>query len=347
LIRMEQRVLIVGSDVPGRLEDSYKKAFQNIGWKAFSWSPSEALKRVARVPPIGGLFSSFVHVETWERKANLELLSIAASLNPGLILVITTHGVQAGTLAQLRVLNPEAIIYCIFPDSPHYLDTPRINCLPFFDRVMTSSPAWVAAFQRLGAERVHYLPFAADTELHFPCNGTGPSSFSSHDVVFIGNWRPEREALLNDLIDFDLFVWGTDYWKSRTQPGSPLRSRWGGRPVEGKEFSQVCSQSSVLLNIMDPVTWPGPNMRTFEQPACRAFSLVTRSPAVTDLFSEGENIECYSSEEEARDKIRFYLDNESARRRIADASYEFVVRRGHTYLDRAKQLITWAETDCD
>jgi spore maturation protein CgeB len=339
------KLLIVGSDQPWTLEGSYARSFRKLGWSVHFWDPTSALHAVARGSQLGRRLSNFVNVEPWQRKANYDLVRQVQQLSPELILVITTSGVRAGTLAQLKVLSSDVPIYCIYPDSPHYLDSERINCLPFFDRVTVSSPAWTDAFERLGARKAHYLPFAADTEMHYPMHSNGFHPQAQHDVVFIGNWRPEREALLTNLIDFDLFVWGTDYWKTQVAPASPLRSHWGGRPVLGKEFSQICSQSRVLLNIMDPITWPGPNMRAFELPACRAFALVTRSPAVTDMFSEGENIECYSSEGEARDKIRFYLDNETARQRIADAGYEFVARRGHTYLDRAKQLVRWTTED--
>ena len=116
-----------------------------------------------------------------------------------------------------------------------------------------------------------------------------------------------------------------------------------GKPLVGRDFARACTQNRILLNIIDGVAWPGPNMRTFEQPACRAFSLVSRTPAVAEIFEEGKTIECFDSVDEARDKISFYLRSEPARERISNQAYEFVVRRGHTYFDRAKQLLIWAK----
>jgi spore maturation protein CgeB len=203
----------------------------------------------------------------------------------------------------------------------------------------------VTAFEKLGAKPVHYLPFAADTDLHRPVGSGGAAAIGQHDVAFIGTWRPEREAVLEQLVEFDLCVWGSKYWKTRTRAGSPLRSRWAGRSIAASEFAQACANSRVLLNILDSPTWPGPNMRTFEQPACAAFSLETRSPAVLELFTEGKDIECFDSIGEARDKARYYLDHDSERKRIAEASYHFVVHTGHTYLDRVRQLLRWMAED--
>lgn len=292
------------------------------------------------------MFGRFVHVEPWMRKANYELIRIVSTLRPDLMLVIATHGVRGGTLAQIKAYMPELLAYCVYPDTPHNLDCERIHCLPFFDRVTAGTPPWAKALERLGARQVYYLPFAADPELHkpWPDDGVGKSAWSS-DIAFVGVWRLGREELLEQLADFDLRVWGSHYWKSRTRPGSPLHVRWSGRGVTGDEFSAVCSQSKVSLNLIDDVGWPGPNMRSFELPACRAFSLTTRTPAILEHFREGETIECFETPQEAREKVLYYLKHDDQRRRIAAAAYEYVVNNGHTYVDRARRLISWAKED--
>lgn len=345
MAQKSQTVLIVGSDGEWSLESSYARAFRKLGWSVRFWDPRQALRRVARGLSIGRLFSTFVNVEPWLRKANLELLKQASESRPDLLLVITTEGVRAGTLGQLRAQCPGTVIYCLFPDTPHNLVPDRIQALPMFDRVMTVSSGWVDTFRRLGAQRIHYLPLAADTDLHHPFEGNRSESLPQHDVAFVGIWRPEREALLEQLTDFDLRVWGSPYWKRNVKPGSNLPSRWGGRALFGAEFTRACANHRIMLNIIDGVGWPGPNMRTFEQPACRAFSLVTRTPAVLEIFRDGETIECFDSIGEAREKINYYLGNEGKRLEIANAAYEFVVNGGHTYVDRARELIDWVNAD--
>jgi spore maturation protein CgeB len=288
---------------------------------------------------------TFLGVEPWLIKANLHLLQYVNNLRPILILVIALGDVRFGTLAQIRSCVPNISIYGIFPDSPHNLTSHAVQCIPALDRIATSSPAWINAFHRLGAIRVHYLPFAADTEFHYPVPASHQSSAFSRNVLFVGNWRDERETILEHLDDLNLGIWGPKDWQRRLRRGSPLQARWGGRELVGSEFAQACADAKIMLNIHDVATLPGPNMRTFEQPACRAFSLVTRTAPILDLFTEGENIECYESVIELREKIRYYLDHEAERQRIATASYEFVTQRGHTYVDRAQQIIEWVKED--
>lgn len=333
--------LILGQNQGWNLEGSYGRAFAKIGWQTEFWDPQQALNNEVRGAQLGKRFASFVNVEPWLRKANLSLLRIVEQLRPTAIFVIATEGVRAGTLAQIKVLLPHAPLVCIYPDSPHNLSVERISCLPVFDLVTASSPAWVESLKTLGGLNVRYLPFAADVDLHQRVSGATNHS-NGHDVAFIGNWRREREEFLEQLVDFDIWVWGEKWWKDRTREGSPLRSRWGGRRVVGSDFAMTCAAHRILLNLLDTPTWPGPNMRTFEQPACGGFSLATRTSAVLELFEEGKNIECFESVEEARDKINFYLKNDDARERIAEASHRFVVDEGHTYTDRARQLVSWA-----
>jgi Glycosyl transferases group 1/DUF based on E. rectale Gene description (DUF3880) len=339
-----KKLLIVGEDNGWNLESSYVRAFKTLGWTVECWNPARALKKVARGRFAGELFSRFVNVEPWLRKANLELLHLCDKLRPDLLLVIATEGVRAGTLGQLSAQCPNTLIYCLFPDTPHNLVPDRIQSLPLFHRVISVSTGWLDVFARLGAQRVSNLPLAADTALHSPVNGNGASQ-AAHDLAFVGNWRAEREDFLEQLVDFDLQIWGSEYWKRNTKRDSKLRNRWGGRQLVAAEFAQACSENRIMLNIIDGVGWPGPNMRTFEQPACRAFSLVTRTPAILELFDEGKNIECFGSVAEARDKICFYLAHEDARTRIVEAGYRHVVSGGHTYVDRARTLIQWIGED--
>ena len=338
-------VIIIGTERPEALESSYARAFSRQGWRVHVWDPVRALHRNVRGRRMGRLFANFVRVEPWLRKANLELLQLADSLEPDLVLVIGTTGVRSGTLAQLRVRRPNALLYCIYPDSPHSLDGERIHCLPLFDRFTTSSPAWVSAFEQLGARQVHYLPFAADIELHRPVRSTWPNPNYAHDVTFIGTWRLEREQLLEQMVELDLGIWGSAYWKHRTRNDSQLKRHWSGREVFGDEFAQVCAQSKIMLNILDPISWPGPNMRTFELPACRAFALTERTAPVLDLFREGETIECFGSAGEALEKIHYYTGSERARQRIADAAFHQVLEGGHTYMDRVQRVCGWMAED--
>ena len=138
---MINRVLIVGTRAPESLESSYARAFARLGWEVDVWDPVTAVEGLARGGAAGRLFARFVRVEPWLRKANAYLLEWVGRLRPQFVLVIGTGGLRPGSLAQLRVLNPDLPVYCVYPDSPHSLDADRLGCLPLFTRVAVTSPA--------------------------------------------------------------------------------------------------------------------------------------------------------------------------------------------------------------
>ena len=339
------KVLITGSPRLQSLEMSYRRAFTSLGWTVDMWDPAVATSRAVRGASLGRLFASFVRVEPWIRKANVELLQIMERIRPDMLLVIATDGLRVGTLAQARVLSPHTKFYAAYPDSPHSLDPDRIACLAACDRVGVSAPDWAPALRKLGSPNVAYLPFAADTLLYVPVDVSHRSNSAEWQVGFVGTWRPEREALLEAMGSFKTRVWGGSYWGKRTRPDGAVRRMWAGHELIGSDFIAACGSTAIMLNILDPITWPGPNMRSFELPACRAFALSSRSPAILEIFEEGRTIECFDSPDEARAKASFYLSKPEERQRIASAAHDFVISAGHTYIDRAKTLAGWLEED--
>ncbi|HEX2777973.1 MAG TPA: glycosyltransferase, partial [Gemmatimonadaceae bacterium] len=133
-------------------------------------------------------------------------------------------------------------------------------------------------------------------------------------------------------------------WKTRTRRGSPLKKRWAGRRLRASELGDVAASTKIMLNVVDAPTWPGPNMRAFELAACGAFSLTTRSPALLEIFTEGESVACFDTADEAREVADRYLRDEAARQSIARAGREIVLA-GHTWAHRVDTLVEWLAED--
>ena len=79
------------------------------------------------------------------------------------------------------------------------------------------------------------------------------------------------------------------------------------------------------------------NMRSFESPACGAFTLSQRTPELAALFAEDEEIVCFDGTEELRDAVARWLSDASGRAKIAGAGYERV--RDDTYVRRASMML--------
>ena len=78
--------------------------------------------------------------------------------------------------------------------------------------------------------------------------------------------------------------------------------------------------------------------RTFHIPGAGGFMIHERTDELLDIYSEGESVECFDSTEELNDKIKFYINNESIRQKIAIKGQE-IVWKYHKSDDRAKEII--------
>ena len=56
-------------------------------------------------------------------------------------------------------------------------------------------------------------------------------------------------------------------------------------------------------------------------------------------FQEGQEADYFDNYEELQAKIRFYLEHDDLRQRIAWAGYERVTTGGHSYVDRARVIL--------
>lgn len=80
------------------------------------------------------------------------------------------------------------------------------------------------------------------------------------------------------------------------------------------------------------------NYRTFETLGCKTFLLTNFTPNLDKLFKIGEHLDTYENKEDLNYKIKYYLENESERKKIEDSGYSWV-RENHTYKKRCEKLV--------
>jgi spore maturation protein CgeB len=105
----------------------------------------------------------------------------------------------------------------------------------------------------------------------------------------------------------------------------------------GQEYVEVICRSKISLGFVSSSNRDQYTMRTFEIPACNGFLLAQRTDRHMELFIEGKEAEFFESTEECADKINFYLEHESARKRIADGGYNRCLKSDYS-LNRSLSL---------
>ena len=82
-------------------------------------------------------------------------------------------------------------------------------------------------------------------------------------------------------------------------------------------------------------------MRSYESPACGAFTMSQRTPELIELFVEGKEIACFGSREEMREQLEHWLARPALNRAaVAEAGFRRVEH--DTYTRRAETIATLA-----
>lgn len=153
-----------------------------------------------------------------------------------------------------------------------------------------------------------YMPYAVNTEIYRPLEGVA----EIYDVGFIGNVkvkeREERIGLIRR--NYCSFI---------------------GNNLYMDEANRKLNECMIIFNTSD---WKEINMRVFEALATGKLLVTEKVDHLDELFTDGIHLVTYRDNDELLEKITYYLEHESARRRIAENGLA-VVKRYHSYRHRA------------
>lgn len=162
----------------------------------------------------------------------------------------------------------------------------------------------------------YLLPFSVDTNVYRNLNLE-----KEYDVVVPATIRP-------------------DVYPNRNKVNSMVK-RMGLRCLTGKKvwhnkYIQVINQSKIA--VISTNVFNSPNMKFTEFTSCGAFVLTDKPADWDELgFKDGEHLVLYTSIEDLKDKIKYFLKNDKERKQIAYNGMEFV-RKTHNNTVRVKQF---------
>ncbi len=245
------------------------------------------------------------------------------------------------TIERLRNLTSGPVVqWC--GDDPGWF--PNITAAAhLYDRFYLADPTYAPDLEPRGVT-ARFMPHAVH-----PAAWTGQDADAEPvDVIFVGDARHNmghlpasrsRVEILEAVArsGANLAVWGRGWEK--LEPGYRVREAHRGLTLlPAAAVARAYRSAKIVLNIHHAQMREGPNMRTFEIPAAGAFQLTDFKARMPELFEVGTELATYQDADDAAASIERYLNDESARRAIAEAGKRRV-ERDHTYAVRMRQLI--------
>ncbi len=214
----------------------------------------------------------------------------------------------------------------------HYFRTARLSHVNLVFR-----PSDVPLAQRMGLPNPQImLPYYVEG-LHRPL-GEVPPDFRN-DVVFVGHYEPDgRVETLNYLARQGVSVrlYGAPWEKASLDPAlrqSPIRSAYG------EDYVRAVAGAKIALVFLSGWNRDVYTNRCFEIPACGAAMVAPRTKELQAMYREGEEAVYFDSKEELLAKVRWLLEDDEARNRIAKAGRQRCLQDGHSNIHRGAQIL--------
>ena len=129
------------------------------------------------------------------------------------------------------------------------------------------------------------------------------------------------------------------------------RNRWArpcvsGNGAWGTDYLRALANTKIALGLLGKHIPETTTTRSFEIPAMGAFLLAERTEDHMALFEEGREAEFFGDHEELKDKLRFYLANDRARRAIAAAGRKRCLDSGYSSAEQLGNILVRTSTVC-
>jgi len=270
-------------------------------------------------------------------QTSIRLRDIVRSEKPDLLFcVLFTDQFDVDTMRDISQ-HTETVTYNWFCDDHWRFDNYSQHWAPAFNWVSTTAASALPKYERLGYTNVIKTQWACNHFLYKPLSGQ-----TDHDVTFVGQPHGTRRRVIEALKASGIQVqtWGHG---------------WENGRLSQQEMIEMFGRSRINLNLSNASTtgqgrsrWFTRNRkslaqqikgRNFEIPGCGGFLLTDLAENLQDYYLLGQEVATFMDNDELIAKVRYYLDHESERQRIAKSGYMRTLT-DHTYERRFTDIFT-------
>ncbi|QPJ66026.1 MAG: glycosyltransferase [Candidatus Nitrohelix vancouverensis] len=269
------------------------------------------------------------------------ILAKAADCVPDLVLVLAQAPMSPETIQSLKKLDAPIAFWFVedFRTLSYWKEI-----APLYDHFFTIQRGeFFEELAESGAHNYYYLPQACHPQTHRPLDLSDEDRERYEcDLSFMGAGYFNRQQSFPHLLDQDFKIWGTE-WNLQTEVGERVQNK--NERVSGEDTVKIYNAGKINLNLHSSICHSGVNPegdfvnpRTFEIPACGGFQLVDERSELAELFRVDEEIAVFSSIEELKEKINYYLKHPDERLEIIAKGRARVLAE-HTMAHRMREML--------
>jgi len=239
------------------------------------------------------------------------VLNIMKKINIDILFSIQAESISVNTIKKANKLNIKTIIFQV--DDPYILDYAP-NKKEHIEKLKEYKHIYTTNMESINNQYINlnlspkFCPFGFDTYYHKNLN-----LHKIYDVSFVGSSFKRRKdkyiQYLNKTIN--LFGCNDNLWNHKDR-------------VSYKDMINIVNQSKININFSDQPSYEVSCLknRVTEVLGCGQFLLTEEFPELDSMFKIGKDLDSFSSLEELKEKISFYLQNDNIRDKIATQGNE-------------------------
>lgn len=321
------KVLYVGQLWEGGTCRERAKVLAERGWQLIAFDITPYLRASSRI------LASVQHRALWGpdvARFNRDVLQAArAAGRLDIIWIDKGRWLRAAALEELK-RRSRALAIHYTPDPAFTLHQSRHfdACVPLYDLCITTKRYELEAYRRKGAREVMFTWQGIDDRFE-RLAACAQLDGRPLDVVFVGHVEPHYVETLEKVraITKNMRVHGPG-WERLAR----WRDSWRGIAAEAvwaDALPEALARGRIGLGLLSKMCPDAFTTRSFEIPAAGAMLLAERTADHLELFEEDREAVFFDSSEELSEKLRFYLQHEEIRRRIAEAGRARVLANFH------------------
>lgn len=275
------------------------------------------------------------------------IINLTVQTQPDLVLVLLGDQTPCGQIQAIRKMGIKTAVW--FTDDPYYTDV-TTQYAQYYDFIFTNELSCVSLYKMFGCKQVHYLPFAANTNIFYP---NYVDTTYARDICFIGTAWNNRisffDSIAKYLSNMNIIIIGP-LW-NKLSHYSLLSNKIVPTGIASTAVANFFNGAKIVINLHrshdDKTLFKkntrnlnaySINPRTFEISACGAFQLTDLRQDLSSYYTPGYEIVTYTSPNELIEKIHYYLQHEDERYEIALRGFQKTMRE-HTFRKRMLKML--------
>lgn len=270
---------------------------------------------------------------------NYEIKKNYKEYRPDFVIIIRGDFMCSDTLEQMHVKK----VLWLYDSVSRYPDSARNWDAYDLHYVFEESDIEVLAKSGKQAE---FLALGYDPKKYFPINAVKQDV----DISFVGAMYGERKELLEKLADefsdlhiefYGIYVFKRYIFDYIQFIFSNKKKAFKNKAVSHKDANKLYARSKININILHRQSKSGWNARLNEILGAQGFQIISFNPLVADRYKG--MLDTFTDYEELKKKIRYYLNHEEERKKIAAAGYVWT-KKHETYKSRFEYIMARLES---